>query len=72
MESVAQQKSTNNSMAARLINGTPSTIRWIVRIYDVVDQFLRKQFWFFQIFFSIKKFNLCGVLPVMEGLGKYI
>ena len=32
---------------------TLSRIRWIVKIYDVKDRFLRKPFWFFLSIFSI-------------------
>ena len=38
------------SVASRFFKRTPSKIRRIVRIFDVVDRFLRKPFWFFQIF----------------------
>ena len=33
---------------------TPSMIQWIVRIYEFVDKFLWKLFWFFKKFFLIK------------------
>ena len=53
MESNALKKSTNNSVALRFFVRTLSDIRWIVKICDVVDGFLRKPFWFFLRIFSI-------------------
>ena len=47
MESNALEKSINNSVASRLFARSPSKIRWIVRICDVVDRFFQKLFWFF-------------------------
>ena len=41
------EKSTNNIVVSKFFARTPSSIRWIVKIWDVVDQFLRKPFWFF-------------------------
>ena len=42
----ALEKSTN-SFALRFFAFTPLMIQWIVRICEVVDQFLHKPFWFF-------------------------
>ena len=53
MESKALVKSTNNIVASRFFARTPSRIRWIVKICDVVDLFLRKPFWFFPSMFLI-------------------
>ena len=48
MESKALVKSTNNMVASRFFFAcTPSRIRQIVKIGDVMDLFLRKPFWFF-------------------------
>ena len=47
MESKALATSTNNIVASRFFARTSSRIRWIVKIYDVMDLFLRKPFWFF-------------------------
>ena len=44
MESKALRKSTNNIVASRSFGRTPSRIRRIVKICDVVDCFLRKPF----------------------------
>ena len=53
MELKALVKSTNNIVACRFFERTPSRIRRIVKIYDVVDLFLRKPFWFFLSMLSI-------------------
>ena len=53
MESKALVKSTNNIVAARFFARPPSRIRWIVKICDVVDLFLRNPFWFFLSMLSI-------------------
>ena len=45
------ENSTNNSVASRFFARSPMT-RWIVRIWEVVDRFLGKPFWFFQRIFS--------------------
>ena len=47
MESNALEKSTNVSVDSRFFARIISMIRRIVRIFDVVDRFLRKPFWFF-------------------------
>ena len=47
MESKALIKSTNSIVACRLFARTPSSILRMVNICEVVDQFLRKPFWFF-------------------------
>ena len=44
---------TNNIVASWFFAHTPSKIRWIVKICDVVDLFLQKRFWFFLSMFSI-------------------
>ena len=49
MESNALEKEYRVEGFAR----TPSKIRRIVRIYDVMNRFLRKPFWFFLRIFSI-------------------
>ena len=43
----------NSSVALRSFAQTPSNIQQIVKICDVVDQFLWKPFWFFLRIFSI-------------------
>ena len=53
MESKALEKSTNNIVASRFFSRTPSRIRRIVKIRDVVDRFFRKPFWFFLSIFPI-------------------
>ena len=53
MESRAMDKSTKKSLVSRFFARSPSIIRRIIKICDVVDQFLWKPFWFFQRFFSI-------------------
>ena len=53
MKSNALEKSSNRSVDFRFFTQTPSKIQRIVRICDVVDQFLRKPFWFFSRIFSI-------------------
>ena len=53
MESKTLVKSTNNIVTSRFFARTPSRIRRIVKICDVVDLFLRKPFWFFLSIFSI-------------------
>ena len=46
-------ESTNNSVASKFFTRTPSMIRRILRICDVVGRFLRKPFRFFPRIFSI-------------------
>ena len=53
MESKALVKSTNNIVACRFFACTPSRLRQIVKICEVVDLFLRKPFWFFLSMLSI-------------------
>ena len=53
MESKALVKSTNDIVATRFFTRIPSKIRRIFKIWDVVDLFLWKPFWFFQSMFSI-------------------
>ena len=56
MESKALEKSTNNIVASRFFTGTSSRIRRSVKMFDVVDRFLRKPFWFFLSIFLILGF----------------
>ena len=53
MESKALVKLTNNSIASRFSARTPSRIRPIVKICDVVDLFIRQPFRFFLSMLSI-------------------
>ena len=53
MESKALVKSTNINVACRFFARTPSRILQIVNIFEVVDVFLRKLFWFFLSLLSI-------------------
>ena len=53
MESKALAKSKNKIVASRFFARTPSRIRRIVKICDVMDLFLQKPFWFFLSIFSI-------------------
>ena len=50
MESKALEKSTNDIVASRFFACTPSRIRRIVKICDVVGRFLWKLFWFFLLY----------------------
>ena len=54
MESNAFEKSTNNDFASRFFVHTPSIIRQIVRIHNVLNQFLWKPFWFLKIIFQLQ------------------
>ena len=56
------EKSTNNSVALRFFPQTTSMIQLIVRICEVVEQFLQKPFWFF-----IRIFLISGVAFLKEG-----
>ena len=47
MESKALVKSKNSIVACKFFERTPSRIRRMVKIWDVVDLFLRMPFWFF-------------------------
>ena len=49
MESNVLNKTTNKSVISRFFPWTPAMIRWIVRISDIVNQFLKKTFWFFDL-----------------------
>ena len=53
MESKALAKSTIYIVVSRFFARTPSRIRRIVKICDVVDRFLRKPFWFFLSILSV-------------------
>ena len=53
METKALGKSTDNVVASRFFARTPSRIRQIVKLCDVVDRFFRKPFWLFLSIFSI-------------------
>ena len=53
METKALVKSINNIVATKFSAYTPSRIRWIVKICDIVDLFLLKRFWFFLSISSI-------------------
>ena len=53
MKSKALEKSTNNIVAFRFFAHTPSRIRRIVKICDIVDRLFGKPFWFFISIFSI-------------------
>ena len=53
MEAKAFVKSTNNIGACRFFARMPSRILRIVNICEVVDLFLRNQFWFFLRMLSI-------------------
>ena len=53
MDSNAMEKSTNSSVALRFFALTSSMMQRIVRIYEVMDRFLRKPFCYFQRIFSI-------------------
>ena len=53
MESNALEEFTNNSVASRFFACITLMIQQIVRICKIVDQFLRKPFWFFLRIFSI-------------------
>ena len=55
MESNALEKSTNKCVTSKFFALTLSMIRRIVRIFDVVDWFLQKLFWFF-----LRIFSICG------------
>ena len=83
MESNALEKTTNTSVASRFFAQTPSKIRQIFRIYDVVDQFLWKPFWFFLRIFSVSgsmrlsiinlsHFGSMSYTPVVLGYCKVI
>ena len=52
MESKALVKSTNNIVACRFFERTPSRILRIVKICEVVDLFLWKPFWLFRSMLS--------------------
>ena len=53
------EKLTNNIVASRFFARTPSRIRRIVKICDVVNRFLRKPFWFFLKISSILVLYSC-------------
>ena len=53
MESKALVKSTNINVACRSFARTPSRNLWMVNIFEVMDLFLRKPFWFFLRMLSI-------------------
>ena len=55
-------ESTNNNVASKFFARTPSRIRRIVKICEVVDLFLRKPFWFFLSIFSILGFYAVGYI----------
>ena len=56
MESKVLEMLTSNTVASRNFARTPSRIRRIVKIGDIVDRFLRKLFWFFLSIFLVLGF----------------
>ena len=58
MESKALVKLTNNIVACRFFECTPSRIWWIVKICEVVDLFFWEPFWFF-----LSRLSILGSVP---------
>ena len=71
MESKALVKSTNSNVACRFFARTPSRILRMVNIYEVMDLFLRKPFWFSRSMLSILgsmrfRSRTLSILPAMD------